>query len=116
MGFIEKIVNGVIKGINSAVKMINKIPGVSISSIATVKLKRMASGGFATPGELFIAREAGPELVGSLGSQTAVMNNNQIVEAVTIMLHKKTERKQKHPFHMPKHRQYRKDVFYINSL
>jgi hypothetical protein len=32
---------------------------------------------------MFIAREAGPELVGSLNGRTAVMNNDQIVEAVS---------------------------------
>ena len=31
---------------------------------------------------MFIAREAGPELVGTMGSSTAVMNNEQIVESV----------------------------------
>ena len=34
-------------------------------------------------GEMFIAREAGPELVGSIGRKTAVANNDQIVEAVS---------------------------------
>ncbi len=42
-----------------------------------------ASGGFPDEGEMFIAREAGPELVGSIGSKTAVANNNQIVDAVS---------------------------------
>lgn len=31
---------------------------------------------------MFIAREAGPELVGTIGGHTAVMNNNQIVSSV----------------------------------
>ena len=31
---------------------------------------------------MFVAREKGPELVGQIGSRTAVMNNNQIVESV----------------------------------
>ena len=35
-------------------------------------------------GQMFIAREAGPELIGSIGhGQTAVMNNNQIVSSVS---------------------------------
>ena len=43
-----------------------------------------AGGGFST-GQLFIAREAGPELVAGIGGgKTAVMNNNQIVESVSI--------------------------------
>ena len=37
----------------------------------------------APAGQLFIAREAGPELVGTLGGHTAVMNNNQIVASVS---------------------------------
>lgn len=34
-------------------------------------------------GQMFIAREAGPELVGTIGGHTAVMNNNQIVASVS---------------------------------
>lgn len=37
----------------------------------------------APAGQLFIAREAGPELVGTLSGHTAVMNNNQIVASVS---------------------------------
>ena len=42
-----------------------------------------ASGGFPEEGEMFIAREAGPELVGSIGHKSAVANNDQIVAAVS---------------------------------
>ena len=42
-----------------------------------------ASGGFPTEGQMFIAREAGPELVGSIGNRSAVVNNDQIVSAVS---------------------------------
>ncbi len=41
-----------------------------------------AKGGLPDTGELFMAREAGPELVGNIGSKSAVVNNDQIVEAV----------------------------------
>lgn len=41
-----------------------------------------ASGGAFSTGQMFIAREAGPELVGSIGRSTAVMNNTQIVSSV----------------------------------
>lgn len=44
---------------------------------------RFASGGFVTSGDLFMARETGPEFVGSIGGRTAVANNDQIVEAVS---------------------------------
>lgn len=42
-----------------------------------------AQGGFPSVGEMFIAREAGPEMVGNIGGRTAVANNDQIVEAVS---------------------------------
>ena len=42
-----------------------------------------AQGGFPDIGEMFIAREAGPELVGTIGNRTAVANNDQIVESVS---------------------------------
>ena len=41
-----------------------------------------ATGGFVDSGELFLAREAGPELVGSIGGRTAVANNDQIVAGI----------------------------------
>ena len=41
-----------------------------------------ASGGFPDEGQLFLAREQGPELVGTMGSRTAVANNSQIVDGI----------------------------------
>lgn len=41
-----------------------------------------AQGGFPDVGEMFIAREAGPELVGSIGRKTAVANNDQIISGI----------------------------------
>ena len=46
-------------------------------------IQQYASGGFARGSQLFWAREQGPELVGTLGSHTAVMNNDQIVASVS---------------------------------
>ena len=43
-----------------------------------------ASGGFPETGQMFYANEKGPELVGNIGSSTAVVNNNQIVESVSL--------------------------------
>lgn len=42
-----------------------------------------AGGGSPGSGQMFIAREAGPELVGTIGGHTAVMNNDQIVGSVS---------------------------------
>lgn len=46
------------------------------------KIFGFASGGFPDAGQLFIARESGAEMVGSLGGHTAVANNDQIVEGI----------------------------------
>lgn len=47
------------------------------------EINQYANGGTPTSGEMFIARERGPELVGSIGRKTAVLNNGQIVESVS---------------------------------
>lgn len=64
-------------------------------------IKGYADGGFVDSGQVFIAREAGPELVGTIGNRTAVANQSQIVSAVSIGVYNavidamsKTERKQ----------------------
>ena len=50
---------------------------------ADVPLQLAASGGMFDEGQMFIAREAGPELVGTIGNRTAVVNNEQIVESIS---------------------------------
>lgn len=45
-------------------------------------VKKYASGGFPDVGEVFISREAGPEMVGTIGGRTAVANNDQIVQGI----------------------------------
>lgn len=88
---IEYTINTlVIDSINGLLKGLNKIPGVDFDLLADVKIRRFnpklfANGGYPTSGEVFIARENGiPEMVGSIGGRTAVANNDQIVEAVSI--------------------------------
>ena len=48
-----------------------------------LKWSTYATGGFPTMGQMFIANEAGAELVGNIGNRTAVVNNDQIVAAVS---------------------------------
>lgn len=43
---------------------------------------QFADGGFPTMGQLFVAREAGPELVGTIGGRNAVANNGQIIAGI----------------------------------
>lgn len=47
-----------------------------------IKMQGYATGGFVDNGDLFIANERGAEMVGSIGNQTAVANNDQITDAI----------------------------------
>lgn len=57
--------------------------GVNTVTIPKFSVKYYAAGGFPMEGQMFVAREAGPELVGTIGGRTAVANNDQIVESVS---------------------------------
>nr|DAG28905.1 MAG TPA: minor tail protein [Caudoviricetes sp.] len=100
VGFFKGIINGVLSGLNSAIRyafgginsILRSIRGFSIAGftpfsglreISVPKIPLLADGGFVDQGQLFIAREAGAELVGSIGRRTAVANNDQIVEGIT---------------------------------
>lgn len=48
----------------------------------SIQVEWRANGGFPSTGELFVAREAGPELVGTMNGRTAVANNDQIIEGI----------------------------------
>ena len=77
-------INNVIRWYNSSniTRLVRQVFGKG-SYVSPVMFSRLyASGGFPEMGELFIAREAGPELVGRMGSKTTVANNEQIIEGV----------------------------------
>lgn len=87
--------NAIASAINKGIKTINKIPGVSIPSVPKLakggifengswhNIAKYANGGMPNMGQLFVAREKGPELVSTLKGHTAVMNNDQIVASVS---------------------------------
>lgn len=100
-------INTVIGGLNSFVGLVNSIgidfegwsqtydlgflgtytigiPGIHLKpfNLPTIPTIEYAEGGFPSEGEMFIAREAGPELVGRMGSRSAVANNDQIVDGI----------------------------------
>lgn len=52
------------------------------ATIPHLNISWYANGGFPNAGQLFIAREAGPELVGTMGGRTAVANNQEITEGI----------------------------------
>lgn len=96
----KSIVNGLIKGVNSVIavpfnginwvlQMIRDInimgimPFGGIQLISVPQIPYLAQGGVVADGQMFVANEAGPELVGNVGRKTVVMNNDQIVESVS---------------------------------
>ena len=48
----------------------------------TLKMETRAAGGIVDAGQMFIAQEAGPELIGNIGRKTAVANTTQMVDAM----------------------------------
>lgn len=79
---IESKINNFIRMLNDAIGLINKIPGVNITRVAEISIPLLANGGVVDAGQMFIAREAGPELVGNIGRKTAVANNDQIISGI----------------------------------
>ena len=51
-------------------------------TIPMPEIKFYAKGGFPSAGELFLANEAGPEMIGRIGNRTAVANQEQIGDAI----------------------------------
>lgn len=68
--------------ISAAESALSAAASVGATSMSSVKVSKRAAGGTVPSGELFIANEAGPELVGKIGTTTATMNQSQIVDAV----------------------------------
>lgn len=100
VGAVKAALNGVIYALNSALSWmfggINGIlsslrnfsiagysPFAGLRTISVPQIPMLANGGFVDQGQLFIANEAGPEMVGSIGGKTAVANNDQIVDGIT---------------------------------
>ena len=97
IGAIESAINWVIGGINKLIGGFNDVvswaAGVigadwgGVTLISEVSFNRVtvptyAEGGFPEQGQMFIAREAGAEMVGNIGRRTAVANNDQIVSGI----------------------------------
>lgn len=97
---INGIISTVEKGLNWVIEKINSLSfttpdwlplglggkhfGLDIPQITLgrVSMPTFALGGFPDHGEMFIARENGPELVGQIGNRTAVANNDQIISGI----------------------------------
>lgn len=83
--WINKYIIGAINKIKVSIpKWVPKIGGKDFGfNLKTIAMPKFATGGFPEQGQYFLAREKGPELVGTIGNKTAVANNNQIVQSVS---------------------------------
>lgn len=86
---LQNIIDGLGMVIGHCVDALHALNDVANANAARIEadgsiyLGGLASGGLVTEGQIFVAREAGPEMVGTIGGQTAVANNDQIVEGIS---------------------------------
>ena len=96
--FVKNMANGIIGFVNLIIDCVNElfhlqydgffiagaeiIPAFDIRLLNLPKIPLFAEGGFPNQGQMFIAREAGAEMVGNIGRRTAVANNDQIVSGI----------------------------------
>lgn len=86
---LDRNLDASVKAVNDAINDIDRayenssVPDRRPSRTGKTYVSQMASGGFVNEGQLFIAREAGAEMVGNIGRRTAVANNDQIVEGIS---------------------------------
>ena len=112
-GFFEKAFEGAVTAINKIIKYINKalniefkdvkIKGkvivegqnINLGKIPEIKLK--ANGGFVDKGDFFVMNENEPEYLGSINGKTAVANNDQIVDSISIGVEKAMSKSKNQP-------------------
>ncbi len=72
--FAEDKINGFINAINTAIGTINKIPGVSIETLGTLEIPKLARGGIVDSPTVAMIGEAGKEAVIPLENNTGALN------------------------------------------
>lgn len=97
IGGINGLIKGATQGLNTVISAMNKLSfdipdwvpvwggktfGLKIPKISSPKIPYLASGGFPKIGQLFVANEKGPEMLGRMGNRNVVANNNQIVSGI----------------------------------
>ena len=81
--FVKGMLNKIIDAVNWVIGLINDaLSALSFGTLEIPLIPRFAEGGFPDEGQMFIAREAGAEMVGTIGRRTAVANNDQIVSGI----------------------------------
>ena len=77
--WLSDTVSGIVDVVKDTGRAISKVASVIPKSAFSLR----ADGGLPPVGEMYIARESGPELVGRIGSHSnAVMNNEQLIDSV----------------------------------
>jgi hypothetical protein len=98
IGLVEGMVNAIINGVNKIATDIKEFTtfswtnpltgtthsssGIQLPTLTALSIPRLATGGMVEAGQLFMANESGPELVGSMGGNTTVANNEQIISGI----------------------------------
>ena len=87
---LESMLNTALDGINDLLSKLNESPlgkmldfDFQVRNVSFGRIPRFEDGGFPDRGSLFIANEAGPEMVGRIGRRPAVANSDQIVDGIT---------------------------------
>ncbi len=86
-GLFASVVNTIIRALNRiSFTLPDWVPVIGGRhfgiNIPEIPVPHLADGGFVDEGQLFIAREAGAEMVGGIGRRTAVANNDQITDGI----------------------------------
>lgn len=94
---VNQLINGLnhviaipFNGINNALNYIKGFsimgvrPFAGIGNIGVPQIPYLATGGQVDQGQLFVANEAGAEMIGTMGGKTTVANNEQIVEGIRL--------------------------------
>lgn len=83
---VTRMLNQMVSDANSLAGLTGKkyshVGGYNMQPAQRFNVEMFANGGFPRSGELFLAREAGAEMVGNIGGKTAVANNDQIERAI----------------------------------
>lgn len=83
---VTRMLNQMVSDANSLAGLTGKkyshVGGYNMQPAQRFNIEMFANGGFPRSGEMFIAREAGAEMVGNIGGKTAVANNDQIERAI----------------------------------
>lgn len=83
---VTRMLNQMVSDANSLAGLTGKkyshVGGYNMQPAQRFNVEMFSNGGFPKSGELFLAREAGAEMVGNIGGKTAVANNDQIERAI----------------------------------